>query len=311
MTSQTKAKSYTPDQVARVLSQSGITVHSEVDSHYIIFCPFHGNSRTPAGEVDKNSGLFFCFSCHYASDLTEIVMTQTGRTYFQAIRMIKSHETESNILSEVGQRLEEKPEYVEYSQEQVKQLHNNAMSSNIAKEYFASRKITEKSMSDFLLGYSEKRDMVTIPIHSPDGILLGFVGRSVEGKEFKNTPNLPKAKTLFNLFRVKSAKQIYVVESSFDAIRLHQCGLPAVATLGSNVSNLQIDLLKKYFNDIIVIADNDEAGASMVKKLRDKLSHRLSVLSLDSKYKDVGDMSDEEIKALSADFDKSILSMLQ
>jgi DNA primase len=185
------------------------------------------------------------------------------------------------------------------------------MSSNVAISYYTNRKITEQSMKKFKLGFSEKRQMVTIPVHSPDGLLLGFVGRSVEGKEFKNTPNLPKAKTLFNLFRVKTSKNIYVVESSFDAIRLDQCGLPAVATLGSNVSNFQIDLLKKYFNDIIVIADNDDAGASMVKKLKKNLSSKLTVLSLDSKYKDVGDMGDDQIRALSTDFDKSIISMLQ
>lgn len=306
-----QARSYSPEQVGKVLSQSGVRIESELDSHYIIFCPFHGNSRTPAGEVDKNNGLFFCFSCHYTCELPEIVMSQTGRSYFQAIRMIKSYEENSNLTSEIFSRLEDKPEYVGYDESQVEDLHSTAMSSNVAISYYTNRKITEQSMKKFKLGFSEKRQMVTIPVHSPDGLLLGFVGRSVEGKEFKNTPNLPKAKTLFNLFRVKTSKNIYVVESSFDAIRLDQCGLPAVATLGSNVSNFQIDLLKKYFNDIIVIADNDDAGASMVKKLKKNLSSKLTVLSLDSKYKDVGDMGDDQIRALSTDFDKSIISMLQ
>jgi hypothetical protein len=27
---------------------------------------------------------------------------------------------------------------------------------------------------------------------------VGFVGRSIEGKDFKNTPGLPKTKILFN-----------------------------------------------------------------------------------------------------------------
>ena len=306
-----QAKSYTAEQVAKVLYESGIGIESEVDSHYIIFCPFHGNRRTPAGEVDKHSGLFFCFSCHYTCELTDIVMTQTGRSYFQAVRMIKARENNVDLSSEIVGRLEEKPEYVPYDADQVQKLNKNALSSSRAMEYYLGRSITKESVVKFSLGYSELKDMVTIPVHSPDGILLGFVGRSVEGKDFKNTPNLPKAKTLFNLFRVKSSKTVYVVESSFDAIRLDQCGLASVATLGSNVSNFQIDLLKKYFNDIIVVADNDEAGANMVKKLKKGLSSKLTVISLESKYKDIGDMSDAEIKTLSSDFDKSILSMLQ
>lgn len=289
---------------------SGISIESEVDSDYIIFCPYHGNRRTPAGEVDKKTGIFFCFSCQYVTDLVDLVSSQSGRSYFQAIRFIKSQEVETNLADQIEGSLKKVEMYEEYPQEEVARLNKDAMASERAMSYFLKRKITEGSVAKFELGYSEKRDMVTIPVHSPDGILLGFVGRSVEGKEFKNTPGLPKAKTLFNLYRVKNSKNVYVVESSFDAIRLSQCGLPAVATLGSNVSGFQIDLLKKYFNDIIVIADNDDAGNNMIKKLKEKLSSRVSVLSLEQKYKDVGDMEDSEIKKLSLDFDKSISSML-
>jgi DNA primase len=305
------SNTYTADQVKQVLLRSGISIESEVDSDYIIFCPFHGNHRTPAGEVDKKTGIFFCFACQYVTDLVDLVSTQSGRTYFQAVRFIKSLEESVDLGAQIEQSLIKKEAYTEYPQQDVTRLHEAAMASERAVSYYKGRKITTESMSKFELGYSEKRDMVTIPVHSPDGLLLGFVGRSVEGKDFKNTPGLPKGKTLFNLNRVKSSKNVYVVESSFDAIRLDQCGFAAVATLGSNVSNFQIDLLKKYFNDIIIIADNDEAGNTMVKKLKDKLRSKLSVISLDQQHKDVGDMTDDEIKALSNDFDKSISSMLQ
>jgi DNA primase len=307
----TKFDSYTPEQIKRVLVGSGIDIESEVDTDYIIFCPYHGNHRTPAGEVDKVTGKFFCFSCHYVSDIVDLVMKNSGRTYFESVRFIKSKSTTTSIQSEIDQKLADRPMYVPYDEFQVKRLNSNAIDSPRARSYYFGRKITEDSIKKFWLGYSEMRDMVTIPVHSPDGMLVGFVGRSIEGKEFKNTPNLPKSKTLFNLHRVKSSRNVYVVESSFDAIRLDQCGFSAVATLGSNVSNIQIELLKKYFNDIIVIADNDEAGGNMVSKLQDKLTSRISVIKLDTKYKDIGDMEDEDIKALSFSFDKSIAAMLQ
>jgi DNA primase len=101
-----------------------------------------------------------------------------------------------------------------------------------------------------------------------------------------------------------------VVESSFDAIRLDQVGFPAVATLGANVSNIQIELLQKYFNNIIVIGDNDEAGGNMKTKIVEKLGSRVSVIQLNKQYKDIGDMDDKSIKELDYQFDKSILSML-
>jgi DNA primase len=141
--------------------------------------------------------------------------------------------------------------------------------------------------------------------------VLFLSGRSIEGKEFKNTPGLPKSKTLFNLHRVKTADKVYVVESSFDAIRLSQCGFPAVATLGANVSNFQTDLLQKYFNSIIVIADNDEAGGNMKTKIVERLGSRVTVVKLDKQYKDIGDMDDDAIKSIDISFDKSIASMLK
>jgi DNA primase len=307
----TSGNSYTAEQVKRVLVGSGVDIESEVDTDYIIFCPYHGNHRTPAGEVDKISGMFFCFSCHYVTNLVEFVMNQTGRSYFESVRFISSKSTSTSIESEINQKLIDKPDYVAYDEVQVKRLNSNALESPRARSYYSGRKITEESVKKFWLGYSEKRDMVTIPVHCPDGLLVGFVGRSVEGKDFKNTPNLPKSKTLFNLHRVKSSRSVYVVESSFDAIRLDQVGFPAVATLGSNVSNRQIELLKKYFNDIIVIADNDEAGSNMVSRLKERLTSSVSVITLEKKYKDIGDMDDEDIMSLSFSFDKSIAAMLQ
>lgn len=301
---------YTTEQIKRVLTGTGVTVESEIDSDYIIFCPFHNNNRTPAGEVDKYNGVFFCFSCHKVADLVELTMHMSNRTYFEAVRFIKSKETEGNLEQDINRKLYTKPDFVPYDELILKRLYNNLLVSDRAKDYFKYRKITTTSWAKFSLGYSEKQDMVTVPVHSPDGMPLGFVGRSVEGKEFKNTPGLPKAKTLFNLHRVKTADRVYVVESSFDAIRLDQVGLPAVATLGANVSSSQIELLQKYFNNIFVIADNDEAGGNMKDRIVEKLGSRVSVIKLEKQYKDIGDMNDEEIKSLDFSFDKAIISML-
>lgn len=302
---------YTAEQIKRVLTGAGVEIMSEVDSDYIIFCPYHNNSRTPAGEVDKTSGLFFCFACQHITDITQLVMTTSGRSYFEAARYIKSKEVAGDLSYDIEKQLQDKPLYAQYDELIIKRLNNQALESPRAMRYYSGRLLSESSIRKFDLGYSEKQDMVTIPVHSPEGMAVGFVGRSVEGKEFKNTPGLPKSKVLFNLHRVKTSDKVYIVESSFDAIRLDQVGLPAVATLGSMVSSIQMDLLKKYFNNIILLADNDDAGNVMRQKLIDRLGSRISVIKLDAKYKDIGDMDDETIKKLEYRFDNSIASMLQ
>jgi DNA primase len=237
-------------------------------------------------------------------------MFVTGRTYFEAARYIKSKQTETNIESVINKAMYAPPDFVQYDEVLIKRLNNQALESPRAMRYYAGRYITEDSIKKFGLGYSEKQDMLTIPVHSPDGLTLGFVGRSVEGKEFKNTPGLPKGKILFNLHRIKASSTVYVVESSFDAIRLDQVGFPAVATLGANVSASQIKLLAKYFNNVVLVADNDEAGSIMRDKLIEKLGSLVTVIKIDKKYKDIGDMDDEAIRSIEFQFDKSISTML-
>ena len=301
---------YTQEQIKRVLIGAGVDIEAEFGNDYIIFCPYHNNNRTPAGEVAKDSGLFFCFGCQTTKNLEEFIMHMSGRTYFEAVRYIKSKETENDIEKLVNKTLVAPPEFVQYDELILKRLYNQLAGSDKAKNYLRYRKIEMASWAKFSLGYSEKQDSITVPMHSPDGMCLGFVARTIEGKDFKNTPGLPKGKILFNLHRVKSSGTVYVVESSFDAIRLDQIGFPAVATLGANVSNSQTRLLEKYFTNVVLIADNDEAGSIMKDKLIEKLGSLITVIRLDKNYKDIGDMEDAEIKKLEFQFDKSISSML-
>lgn len=302
---------YTTQQIHRVLTGAGIEIEAEYGTDYIIFCPYHNNNRTPAGEVSKESGLFFCFGCQTTRSLIELIMHMTNRTYFETVRFIKSKETETNIEAVVNKALHQMPDFVQYDELLIKRLCKQAIDSPRAMTYFEGRRITKESVIKFDLGYSEKQDSVVIPMQSPDGMSIGFVARTVEGKEFKNTPGLPKSKILFNLHRVKASKIVYVVESSFDAIRLDQVGFPAVATLGANVSSSQIELLKRYFTGVVLVADNDEAGAIMSERLTEKMGNLVTVISPDKKYKDIGDMTDDEIRKLEFQFDNVIDSMLK
>ena len=238
-------------------------------------------------------------------------MFTSNRSYFETVRYIKGKEQKSDIQTIVDKALYAPPDFVQYDELLIKRLNKQALDAPLAMNYFNGRRLTKDSVIKFDLGYSEKQGSVTIPVHSPDGMCIGFVARTIEGKDFKNTPGLPKSKTLFNLHRVKANDRVYVVESSFDAIRLDQVGMPAVATLGATISKSQVELLEKYFNEIYLIADNDEAGKSMSKKMIDKLKSRVSIITLDTKYKDIGDMQDSDILMLQGKFDNSILSMLQ
>jgi DNA primase len=307
---QEQANLYSAEQVRRVINGSGIEIQSEVDSDYLIFCPYHNNYRTPAGEISKDRGTFFCFACHESRSLLEFVMHTTGKSYFEAGRFIDSAKTNVDIVSSIDKVFDQEPEYKPFDELMIRRLNNQALESPRATSYFEGRRITKASMEKFSLGYSEKQDMITIPMTTPDGeMFLGFVGRSVEGKEFKNTPGLPKSKILFNLHRARLYDTVYVVESSFDAIRLDQCGIPAVATLGANVSKKQVEMLTKHFNNIIIIPDNDDAGKSMSQRVIEKAGSRAVAFGLPQRFKDIGDMTDADIHELTKRTQDPLLAM--
>ena len=297
---------YSAEQVKRVLQSCGIDVHTEIDSDYIIFCPFHSNFRTPAAEVSKTSGQLYCFGCQQSKSFVELVMHCTNRSFFEAARLIDSKKVQTNILSEINATINKAAEFIEFDPEMIESLHNNLRGDNAAREYLIGRGITTDSMIKYKIGYSLKRLMVTIPVHAPDGMCVGFVGRSIEGKEFNNSHGLPKSKTIFNLHRTKISNQVFVVESSFDAIRIEQTGRSAIATLGSTVSNKQMQLLKQYFNSIILLPDNDEAGRSMARKMQENLGSIITIGEVPKEYKDISDMEEEALSSLIYRFDNII-----
>lgn len=288
---------YTSDQVRKVLKDCNVNIASEIDGEYIVFCPFHNNYRSPAAEVSKSMGTLYCFGCHANKSLIEIVQHTQDKTIFQAMRAIAQYAKPGSLIDQVEAMLT-KPaeEYKEFPTDVVERLHMNMLESPKAQSYMLNRKIDLDSVRRYQIGYSQVQDMVTVPMHSPTGICVGFVARSIQGKAFKNSDHLPKSKILFNLHRNRLHDKIVIVESTFDAIRLEQCGHHAVATLGSSISKVQIDLLDKTFYQVILIPDADDAGKMMAEKLVNKLGSRVTIAKLPSGTKDVGDLSDEDIR---------------
>jgi DNA primase len=96
---------YNSDQVRRVLDGAGINIEKELDTDFIIFCPYHNNFRTPAGEVSKTKGTFLCFSCHTTRDLVSFIKEFTNRTYFESLRFISSKGKNIDIEKEINKSL--------------------------------------------------------------------------------------------------------------------------------------------------------------------------------------------------------------
>jgi len=300
---------YLPSQIKEVLEGIGVKIYNQSDSDFLCYCPFHSNTHTPSFAISKTTGLFICYnpSCDARGNL-EYLISQIGKyNNFEVAKFIRElHKNRPDTFYEdLEDIFTDKKEFNLFPQMVLDDLHSNLNKSERAKEYFLSRNINEDSMEHFELGYSDKQDMVTVPLHSPDGMPVGIIGRSVEGKRFKNSDNLPRSLTMFNLHRAKKlSATIIVCESSFDAIRIHQAGYPnVVATLGGGISKQNVQNLNRYSSSIIIATDTDEAGRKLGNEISSRLSNKnITWASFDDGViyphgaKDVGDLTDEEIK---------------
>lgn len=300
---------YSKADLRSILRSCNIEIISETGTDFLCLCPFHHNTDSPAFAVSYLKGLYVCYNqnCNSSGTVLELVKELTNRNDYEALRFIQSNKlTQAEALEEeLKDLLDEKPDFVEFSQLTLDKLKEDRIQSKEACEYFMSRKINNEAMDYFNLGYSKNMDMVTVPLHSPDGIPVGIIGRSIKDKRFKNSVNLPRNKTMFNLHRAKrEGGTIIVCESSFDVIRLWQVGFPnAVGTLGGSISDINIQNLNKYASKIIIMTDSDQAGRSLGNTIANKLKNKNILWA---KYdhniiyphsaKDVGDMTDEEIK---------------
>ena len=134
--------------------------------------------------------------------------------------------------------------------------------------------------SDFFI-----EDRIILPINDEKGQLVGLAGRATNSTigttipKYQLTRELPKSSILYradSAFKSIKAKakngdkniSIYLCEGFFDALRFESLGIPAVAVMGSSISDQQVKLLlslrdalpKDTTLTVTVSFDRDEAG---------------------------------------------------
>lgn len=247
---------------------------SDTNTHFLCYCPFHSNTDTPAFAVDKSSGQFHCFnqSCMASgNDLSELLRLRKGLNPFQALRVIRKYESEQRVpLTErLRQAMTGPEDFPTMSETKVTELAD-ALWVSPGLQYMLGRGFEEETLKYFQVGYSPGREypppyksrpeMVVVPMHDIKGTPIGVIGRSIEDKVFKNSKNLPKSLTAWNIHRAKICGEVVIVcESTFDAMRIHQAGFPnVVALLGGQASPEILSQLNRYFSKVIIMTDYDK-----------------------------------------------------
>lgn len=130
--------------------------------------------------------------------------------------------------------------------------------------------------------YARFIERITFPIHSANGTIVGFGGRTITGHQAKyvNSPETPyfnKSRLLYAYHHAKQSihktKEIVITEGYLDVIMLHQAGFTnAVATLGTALTPEHLPLLRKGEPKVIMAYDGDKAGRAAALKASKLLS---------------------------------------
>jgi len=156
--------------------------------------------------------------------------------------------------------------------------------------------------------YDRFRDRLMFPLIDHRGNICGFSGRvldpTIKEAKYVNTPETliyHKSELLYPLQitkeDIKKENSAVVVEGELDAISAFQIGIRnVVAIKGSALTEMQVRLLKRFCENLLLSLDADAAGDMAARRgieIADNLGFNLKVVTLE-KYKDPDETAQKE-----------------
>ncbi|MCX7715704.1 MAG: DNA primase [Clostridia bacterium] len=163
----------------------------------------------------------------------------------------------------------------------------NALFEHLLKSGYSQEDIIRADLAASKDGriYDKFRNRIIFPIIDLRGNVIGFGGRIIQNEDdgykapkylnSSDTPVFSKGRNLFSLNFAKREKtnEIILVEGYMDVISVYQAGVRNIAaTLGTALTEQQAKLLLKYFGEILICYDSDEAGQAATLRAIDVIN---------------------------------------
>lgn len=293
----------------------------EADHAYapLAFCPNpdHDNFHTPAFQVNLRSPLVHCFSnCGISGSYEHAVALCEGlyekfkveeatdkrersrrirRAHRAAKKMILTNAKPTTV------RISSKPRPVAKAKMKMK-LEYESFLPPVGFEYLAKRGIDGAEISFWELGWDSDEKRIVIPAYDEDRRLKFLIKRAIWEKQqpkYLYSENVEKTQVLFGADKLPGEmKSIVLVEGAFDAIRLHQHGISAVAILGTGISDRQVRVLSIFRpKRVYLMFDRDAAGIRNIEIAYEKLRrYPLFVCTYPRKKYDPAELTRQEVE---------------
>ena len=258
----------------------------------LVTCPYHHNGyeNKPSciiNLVENNTyqvGSYHCFSCKENGSLAKLVGACYNKNEIWGMKWLLDNylaaEENRSGLFNVPSRIKPAVNDFTCNLDELRYTH----------QYMYHRYLTDDIIKKYDVGY--KDGFITFPIRDNKGKLLFIAKRSVIEKTFILPKHLDKPIVYeYECYKYfPDSKEVFIVESIFNALTLAKWGKPAITLLGVG-SNNQIEALSKLpYRRLILALDNDKAGKVGMTRIKSKIKDKLiSQIEIAEENMDIND----------------------
>jgi len=272
----------------------------------VALCPFH-DDRNPSLSVTRQ--YYHCFSCGVHGDSLDFLINLRGLDFKDALKELEYYSNTNPIVVKEEPKIDNSASL----QKQLNEIWNTAVFTSDDKLYLKKRwKLDKQQAKPVPLKISALRyhphlqytsignDKLFYPalISKIEDKFGNFIGlqRTYLSDDFTFKRDIsPVRKILGRLSggyvaieEFTQNNRLYVgegVESVYSAKLL----LGNEGSYYAALSSTNLPDLPSRFNEIVILADNDEAGISFAERMKEKYKDKISVLFPERQYKDFND----------------------
>jgi len=287
--------------ILKILKELNLDIVKIKNGEAIIRCPFH-DDLLPSLFVNLERGWVKDFGGCIKGNIIDLVAKCLDTNYIEASRLVESNSLDNVInssdllakLSEVGKEnaaksILDKSELDRFE----KAWHNNA-----GNKYLLGRGFTNKTIKEFGILYADDTKDIVIPVYDELLNLRSIIRRNIYAKIFNNLHGYSLVSLLFGLPQLDlgGTKEIFLVEGSFDCMKMHQLGFKnTLALMGTSFSRERKNILLNHCTKVNLLLDPDDAGIKSANEISKVLLPEIRIFYISLK-EDPCESSREDIE---------------
>lgn len=291
------------DIKSRVSLITEMQKHLEVKRRGTLYwarCPFH-KENTPSFAINEEKGFFYCFGCGAGGTLINFLMNLKKYSYKETMEYLNVAYNLDIAVNKIEENFVERQRLFELNKFTCDFYYEHL--SPVAINYLKNKSITKETIEKYKIGYADGNNLISLlyknkfspdeikkagisidgnndrlrnrlifPIIDRNNQVIGFSGRTLgdDKPKYVNSPETAVFRKSLHLYGENDmvfGKPVIMVEGFFDVIALKNLGYDnAVGSMGTAVSEEQIEKVFRISDELYLMFDGDEGGVGGTRK---------------------------------------------